>query len=323
MRLHFFTTAAALFVVALSSRIAQADAAQSAAAEALFDEGRRLMEAGRYGDACGRFEESQRLDQGIGTQYNLADCWEKTGRIASAWGAFLDVSYTARKEGQPEREKVARDRAQAIAPRLPRLTVVVAQGADDASLRITRDGVLVGKGQWSTSLPVDPGTHRIAATAQGKEPWETTVQLAETATVTVQIPALATLSKEPAAPQQPLRPSSGGVHRGSAWALGGISLAGIALGSVYGLAARSRNDDSMAYCSGKTVCSQQGVDLRDEARRDALVSTIAFGVGAAALAGAVVLWATAPNREQPPKSAMLKVSALPLGGARFGLEGSW
>jgi len=202
------------------------------------------------------------------------------------------------------------------------LTLVVA-GQEEGTLKITRDGIFVGKGQWSTSVPVDPGTHRIVATATGKRPWETSVQVAESAQVTLQIPALAALPAESPVHREPSQSDSGRTHRASAWVAGGISLAGVAVGSIYGLTARSKNDDSMAYCSEKTICSQRGVTLRDEARNDALVSTIAFGVGAVALAGAVVLWATAPNGGQPSKRAAVSLSVLQSGGARFGLEGSW
>src|SRR5262245_32588034 len=73
--------------------VAQSD---SAGARALFAEGRALMDKDRYEEACPKFEESLRLDPGMGTQFNLAHCWEKLGRTASAWALFLDVAAAAR-----------------------------------------------------------------------------------------------------------------------------------------------------------------------------------------------------------------------------------
>src|SRR5882757_7808503 len=46
-------------------------------AEALFDEGRRLMTAGDFTAACPKFASSQALDPAIGTALNLANCYEK------------------------------------------------------------------------------------------------------------------------------------------------------------------------------------------------------------------------------------------------------
>src|SRR5687768_12013927 len=62
------------------------------AAEVAFDEAIALSEAGKYEEACSKFEESDRLDHAMNTLFNLADCYEKIGRIASAWEAFSKVA---------------------------------------------------------------------------------------------------------------------------------------------------------------------------------------------------------------------------------------
>src|SRR6516165_8666630 len=80
-------------------------AGDEAEARVLFFEARKLVAAGQYSSACPKFEESYRLDPGIGTNFNLADCYEHTGRIASAWARFLDVAASTRAAGQIEREK--------------------------------------------------------------------------------------------------------------------------------------------------------------------------------------------------------------------------
>src|SRR5215471_17101917 len=128
-----------------------ADTVDEAAARALFAEGRKLVAGGEYEAACPKFEESFRLDPGIGTGFNLADCWEHVGRTASAWARFLGVAAAAKALGQTERERVARERAAALEPQLSRLTVSVA--AQDDGLAVQRDDVALGPASWGLALP--------------------------------------------------------------------------------------------------------------------------------------------------------------------------
>jgi hypothetical protein len=66
------------------SFVTRAASADSAAAEALFREGRDAAKHGDLETACADFAESQRLDPAPGTLLNLAECEEKLGRVASA-----------------------------------------------------------------------------------------------------------------------------------------------------------------------------------------------------------------------------------------------
>lgn len=195
--------ALALFLAALvgGSRDARADAA---AAQALFDAAKQLMAQGKYADACPKLEESQRLDPGIGTQFNLAACYEQLGRTASAWSLFLEVAGASKAAGQLEREKVARQRALALEPKLIRLTITAPADAP-ADLQVKRDGVAVGRAQWGMPVPVDPGKHTIEATAAGRRPFVTTLDLttpgaSETITIPPMAPAGTPATPQPSAP---------------------------------------------------------------------------------------------------------------------------
>src|ERR1051326_9215354 len=83
---------------------AEPTASDKAAAEGLFGDARKLMEAGNYREACPKLEASQRLDPGVGTLLNLADCYEHSGRTASAWMEFLEAASAARESGSADRE---------------------------------------------------------------------------------------------------------------------------------------------------------------------------------------------------------------------------
>jgi len=64
---------------------------RAAVAEELFDQGRRLSGIGRYAEACAHFANSERLDHGVGTLLNLADCYEKNGQTASAYATASPI----------------------------------------------------------------------------------------------------------------------------------------------------------------------------------------------------------------------------------------
>src|SRR3954470_7719713 len=96
--------------------LAQPSPDARAAAAALFEDGRRLMGENKYAEACPKLEESQRVDPGMGTLYNLSVCFEAIGRTASAWVGFREVAQMASAAGQSDREKAARGKASALEP---------------------------------------------------------------------------------------------------------------------------------------------------------------------------------------------------------------
>lgn len=182
----FALFAAVVSLLLAMSRGARAD---TAAAQALFADAKKLMGAGKYAEACPKLEESQRLAPGIGTQFNLASCYESLGKTASAWSLYLEVAGASKAANQLDREKVARQAAAALEPKLSRLTITVSKSAPP-DIEVKRDGAAVGKAQWGTAIPVDPGEHKIAATAPGTKPWESTITVEKQGTKTVEVPAL-------------------------------------------------------------------------------------------------------------------------------------
>jgi hypothetical protein len=145
-------------LIALAPAAARAQARDPAAAEALFREGRALSDAGDIAGACAKFRESDRLDPAVGTVFNIADCEERLGRVARAWTLFDEVAQ--RLPVTDKRRAVAQQRAAALEPRLPKLSIRLAAKAP-AGARVVRDGVELGSASLGTPLPVDPGEHVV------------------------------------------------------------------------------------------------------------------------------------------------------------------
>ena len=193
---------AAGIVVAVSPH-AHAQSSNQVAAEALFREGRNLIEAGKYKEACEKLEASQRLDPASGTLLNLGVCYEKAGQTATAWAKYREAIGAARNAGQKQREQSARERATALEPNLPKLTIVVPLDTEGPKPEIARDGVPLPRDLWGVTVPVDPGEHEIQATAKDRAPWSTRIRLDPGGSSTVTIPVLATATSPSHSPPAP------------------------------------------------------------------------------------------------------------------------
>ena len=297
-----------------------------AAATALFDEGRKLAAAKKYAEACPKFEGAMRLDPGMGTLFNLSDCYEQTGRTASAWSGFRDVAAQAKAANLPDREQAARDRAAALEPKLAKVRIVVPPELAGAALTITRDGSQVPSALVGTGIPLDPGPHTIRVVAEGKEPFETQITLpAKGGTVDVQVPVLApkkadgpaaTATAAPTAPattEPTAAPTSTGAPPDVSprpWQkpLGITATIAGALGAGAGVAigfmAKGKFDESnQGNCDAATdVCNAEGLQMRSDAVGLGNVATGVLIAGAVIGAAGIVLWITAPSAPAPAKT---------------------
>jgi hypothetical protein len=325
---------------------AETSAAQKAAAESLFDDGLKAMKSAHFAEACPKLEESQRIDPAIGTLLYLAECYEKTGRTASAWATFREAASAAQAQGETERTRVAAARADRLQPSLSKLTLkVVPETAQITTLRVTRDNVQVAKTLFGLAIPVDPGKYHIVASADGYQSYETDIEVSANGdSKSLEIPALAasttsppaavpapvsagaqTSSVPPASPEPSPAPAGGSGLRTAAYVTGALGIVGLGIGSYFGVRAISKNNEAKEHCPGGNVCNDpQGESLTNDAQSAATVSNITIGVGAALAVTGVVLYLTSAPKEKTPSSARLKLHPLLSHNlAGFGLGGSF
>lgn len=299
-RLLRFALPAALALWASPSR---AQVSDGALAEELFRQGRALMAEERYGEACPKLAESQRLDPSTGTLLNLAVCHEKQGKLATAWNEYNEALLAAKQDGRDDRVAYARERIAAIEPNLSRLTISLPEEHDVQGLEVKLDGVTVGRPALGVALPIDPGAHTVVVSAPGKKPWQANVDIAEgPGTKSLSIPQLLDVPAEPqptrAAPptvQMQDTTSDGSTQRIIAYGLGGLGLVGVGLGTFWGLDAKNKFAESNENGCDGNECTRAGADLRNSARDAGTLSTVAFAAGAAALGAGVILYFTAPS----------------------------
>ncbi|MGH7285812.1 MAG: hypothetical protein ACRELY_30195, partial [Polyangiaceae bacterium] len=295
------TRVAAPFFVLGVLAATPAFAGDTAAAQVLFSDARKLMAAGNYADACPKLDESEKQDPGMGTLYNLGDCYEHVGKTASAWAAFDEVANEARAAAEPTREQDARARANALSPQLAHLTVDASAVRTLPGLKIRRDGEDIGAPEWGNAIPVDPGEHTITATATGKIDWSSTVivHAHEGAVATVPL-----LENAPVAPPPPTgaygptpaveRTSDGSSQRTIGIAVAGVGVLALGTGMVLGL--MSKSEESTANNDGcresdNFCANQQAVNERSTALVEGNVSSVLAIAGLVVATGGIVLWA--------------------------------
>ncbi|MBV8760175.1 MAG: hypothetical protein JO257_22980 [Deltaproteobacteria bacterium] len=297
---------AAISAIGIMLAFAPAAHAQNAAAESLFNDGERLMKEGKLAEACQAFEASNRVEARAGTLINLGLCREQNNQLASAWSAFKDALTRAK---DPKKQQLATEHANAIEPRLSYLTISVPDDSRVDGLALSRNTAPVDPVLWNRAIPVDGGTYVIAGHAPGHEEWSTTVEVPnEGGKISVEVPRFKDLTKlmTPVAAQpRPAEPPpaahdepepSGSMftpRRKLALGVGGVGVVALAAGAVLGIQAKGFKDDAFKLCPDPaTPCADgdRATALTDKGHSRAVLADVSFGVGAAALIGAGILW---------------------------------
>ena len=303
----------------LAPSIAFADGSEQAYAQTLFDEGVKLMEQGKYAEACPKLAESQRLDPGGGTLLNLGLCREKEGKLASAWIVYNAALSQAIKDGRKDRELTAKDRVVVLEPSLAKIIIEVPEAvAHTKDLEVVLDGVHINSAAWKVPAPIDVGHHVLTVSATDKRTWQQNVEVQRDGqTVTVTIPSLEDAPQE-RHPDGVVKPSP---LRPIGIVVAGIGAAGIVVGGIGGVMAIVKRSDSNKECPGGTsanMCSAKGVAANEDAKSMAWVANIGFGVGIVGLTvGAILFFVGKP--QQPQRAAIVPV----IGPDQLGLAGTF
>jgi hypothetical protein len=270
-------------LVIATSNAAHAD--EGNRADKLFAEGRSLMEAARFDEACAKFAESQRAKPSMGTLLNLGLCNEKGGRLASAVEAYRDATLAATKSAiDVKRVALAKERIAALEPRVPRVAVALAD--ESTKTTVSLGSRVLTRAELGAAVLVDPGELNVSATAEGYTPWQTRLTLTANGAITnVVVPKLEPIGANAAPPPPPPpvnseprpTPPPSGSSLVLPIALVGVSAVGFAAFGYFMITGQSDIDDLKGKCAPS--CSDADVD---PIRRKNLYGGVAIGIGAAA-----------------------------------------
>ncbi len=270
-------------------------------ADALFAEGRELLEKGKYPEACAKLARSEELAPAVGTLLNLAYCYEQLGKLRSAIDAYAEAEKLAIAAGETKRAAFAKERYAAVEPRAPKLIVRVVP-PEAPGLEVRRNDTPIAKQDLDHAIAVDPQDYLISASAPGYKPWKGAVIVrGEGAVLTVVVPPLEATSAAPA-PVAEHPSSSLGVRRVAALALGAVSALALGAGVGIGLAAKSRYDDASSHCDA-TGCDDTGVSIKRGAAAQGNLATVLVAAGVLTGATGIYLWIVGAPQDKPEKPA--------------------
>jgi hypothetical protein len=278
LRTRFVATVACV-TLALAPPIARAESKRGApSAEAVasarshFAHGVKLYEEDDFRAALIEFNRAYELAPNWAVLYNVGQSYYQLRDYANAL-------RTLERYVQEAGAQIASDRGAQVARELEELRGRVAHVTLNASVEgadISLDDAPLGTSPLAAPVLVGAGRHKITASKAGYAPAIRVVDIAGGDKIAVGLDLVAEAPPPAAAPVE--SPSYAGA--GVVLALG---IAGVAVGTVFGVAAIENKSTLNKDCNTQKACpsSEQG-DI-DAFSRNGAISTVGFGVGAAGL----------------------------------------
>ncbi|HYQ40490.1 MAG TPA: hypothetical protein VER11_00935 [Polyangiaceae bacterium] len=293
-------------------------ATEIAAARTLAVDGLKLAQAGKCDEAIPKLERSEKLHHSAIVLSRLGECQVGAGKLVEGTEMLRKVLREPLPPNPSPALSKAYERAQTVLdaakPKIAGLTVSVA-APPGAELRLTVDGSVVANTLIDTELPADPGDHVIEASAPGylKATSRVTLGTADKKTVALKLevdpnaPAPAPVGPGPdttvapvaqasttqaaAPPTTPPEPQHKSGNKAPAYVSWGVGLAGIGVGTAFGVMAMKDKQNLEGQCPNDSCQSNSGGAV-DSAKQKGNISTIAFAVGGVGLALGTVFYFT-------------------------------
>lgn len=344
----------ALSLLVLSgSAHAQTDE-QRAGARTLATEGAAAFNDGRFKDAVDLFTKAESLMHAPPHVLYIARAHSKLGQLVKAREAYIRITKEQLPGNSPQAFKDAQSTAKkeldVINPKIGSLEIKV-EGADNAKdLAVKVDGNPIAAVLLGVAQPIDPGEHRVEASATGFRAQPQTVRLGDgdkiaavlkleadpSAVAAAQAPGGAPPPGAPGAPPPgapvhdtsvSMDTSSGGngLRIGSYVAFG-VGAVGLGLGTVFLLQSSSKRSEADDICNlpGGACPAERRADVQkldDDAKSASTLSVVGFAAGGVGIAAGVVMFIMSNKSESSAASAS-KPAVFPwIAGNSAGLAG--
>jgi hypothetical protein len=272
-------------------------AADVTMARQLGNEGLSLASEGNCAAAVDLLSRSESMHHAPTTLAVLGECHITLGKLVEGAEELTRVVRENIDPLAPAAFRTAQDgarvRLEETRPRVPKLRLVVHGASADSALTVRLDGEVIPAASLGLERPVDPGPHRVQVTARGYQPatGELTSREGGSQELTLELVRLPeteftdTETSEVSAKVSPAYPASSQRRpsRTPAYVAFGISAAGIAAGTAFGLITLSKTASLDKLCPTRSTCPASAQSEIDISNATAWTSTISFGVSAVAL----------------------------------------
>jgi len=157
--------------------VAAPSASELQAARELFANAEKDEDAGRWADALDALRRVARVKLTAGVRYHIALCEEHLGQLASALADYQTAQTHAHAENAHDVLRLVGKQVAALSSRVPTLTIHVVPELADEQVRL--DGQPLAHAMVGVAMPVNPGVHRIEATAPHRPTSTATITLNE------------------------------------------------------------------------------------------------------------------------------------------------
>jgi hypothetical protein len=265
--------------------------------------GREAFNAGDYETALTLFRRAYTLFPAPTVVLYEARSLEKLGLLVEAVEAYGRTTQIPMQSTAPaqfaEAIAAAREEGRALRGRIPTLTLrLEGVSGNDPNLTVSINGRAIGAAQLGQAQSLNPGTYRIKGSVGNdrSDSSEVVLEPGRNATVVLRLQAPSLTPPAPSTDgESTADTASAGSGSFSTWTLvaASVGVAGLGTGVVTGLMATSKHSEAEAACA-QQLCdpASNGIALAEDFRSMRTVSTIGYGVGAAGVAAAVVLWLT-------------------------------
>jgi hypothetical protein len=309
----FVAMAVALAVVpatvSLPLRIAHAQGAKAAApnkkdleaARKNFMDGLELEGSGNWKEAKEKFDEVAKVRMTPEVRFHIALCEEHIGMLIEALRDFETAESDAKEEGKVAVMKEAPEHAAAIKPRIPKLKVKAPSDVD--SMTLTLDGNAIDP-KNDDETPVNPGAHKIEASADGRQSFSSDVTLneGESKTVVVKLPKIDSGEEKPVEEEKPKpveTPQPTETHRKPSvltWVAFGVGAVGLAGATIFYLKRNSIKSDLDGKCND-LHCPSSSQDDIDSGKTATTMTNVFGAIGIVGIGAGVYLLLSAPKEE--------------------------